>query len=358
MDEQWTWQSVCPPRVLRSLFAGAAAGGVVSAMSYVFGTALSLGPIYVLRSGLLAATGIFVAAFVVWTLGLIAFGIVPWWIFHRIGFRNLVSALVLGFSMAFLIDLAFASHLGGLFATAVPSDAHEILRDASGVSEVDYVLTSHGWRTAVQNAAQWGAQSSGGRRIERSRQQRSQNPCENNSNLPTRMGDGGGRNAQTSILARNDRTQPFRRSHCRSSLHRGFGFPRVLRICNIRSNSRRCLGRRRRGRLHRIHLLRLCVLHLARRHRNIGARAMVGIASTGFSRPARRSGARFCDACSSLVAVRSRPLGRAAGRDRHRRGRDDLELGLQIWGWCGRNLPPRPSTARLAATQSSPDYTP
>ena len=156
MNEQWTWQSVCPPHVLRSLFAGAAAGGFVFALLYLCGTATSLGPLYAIRSGLLAATGIFVAAFVVWMLGLIAFGIVPWWIFHRLGFRNLVSALVLGFAMAFLVDMAIASHLAGLLAPAMSSGAHEVLRDRIGTREIDYVLTQHGWRIAVESAAQLG----------------------------------------------------------------------------------------------------------------------------------------------------------------------------------------------------------
>jgi hypothetical protein len=156
MNEQWTWQSICPPRVPRSLFAGAAAGGFVFALLHVFGTATSLGPLYAIRSGLFAATGIFVAAFVVWMLGLIAFGIVPWWIFHRLGFRNLVSALVLGFSMTFLVSLSLNSHFAGLLAPTLPTGAHEAVRDAAGNREVDYVLTPHGWRLVVDSAAELG----------------------------------------------------------------------------------------------------------------------------------------------------------------------------------------------------------
>ena len=156
MDLQWNWQSVCPPRVMRSLFAGAVTGGLAIAICYALGTAMSLGLLYLVRYGLAAATGIFVAAFLVWLLGLIAFGMVPWWVFHRIGFRNLVSAIVLGFAMTFLVDLAIASHIAGLLAPQLSSGAHEFVRDGAGAEEVDYILTPHGWRLAVQGAAELG----------------------------------------------------------------------------------------------------------------------------------------------------------------------------------------------------------
>ena len=156
-SNQWDWHSVCPPQVVRSLFAGAATGGLSLAIWYVLGAAASLGPRYVFEYGLLTATGIFVATFVVWTLSLVAFGIGPWWVFHRIGFRNLFSAIVLGFSMTFLVTLLLDTHLAGLLARALPSGVHEVFRDEGGVREVDYVLTSHGWRLAVEGAAQLGA---------------------------------------------------------------------------------------------------------------------------------------------------------------------------------------------------------
>jgi hypothetical protein len=156
MTTQWDWQSVCPPQVVRSLFAGAATGGLSLSIWYVLDAGASLGPRYVFEYGLLTATGIFVATFVVWTLSLVAFGIGPWWIFHRIGFRNLFSALVLGFSMTFLVTLLLDTHLAGLLARTLPSGMHESFRDAGGVREVDYVLTSHGWRLAVEGAAELG----------------------------------------------------------------------------------------------------------------------------------------------------------------------------------------------------------
>jgi hypothetical protein len=154
MDTQWNWQSVCPPRVVRSLFAGAATGGLLFSIWYVIGAAVERGLFFVFQSGLLTATGIFVATFFVWTIGLIAFGIGPWWLFHRIGFRNLVSAIVLGFSLTFLVNLAIASHLAGLLSP--PPGAHEVLRDAAGAWEIDYTLTSRGWRLAVEGAAELG----------------------------------------------------------------------------------------------------------------------------------------------------------------------------------------------------------
>ena len=116
MDNQWTWQSVCPPRVMRSIFAGAVTGGLVFALCHLIGAAISFGPLHAVRYDFLTATALFVAAFIIWLVGLIAFALAPWWVFHRIGFRNLVSALVLGFAMTFLVDLTIASHLAGLLA--------------------------------------------------------------------------------------------------------------------------------------------------------------------------------------------------------------------------------------------------
>jgi hypothetical protein len=156
-NNQWDWQSVCPPEVVRSLFAGAATGGLSLAVWYVLDTAASLGARYVFQNGLLTATGIFVSAFVIWTLSLVAFGIGPWWVFHRIGFRNLFSAIVLGFSMTFLVTLLLDTHLAGLLARTLPTGVHEVFRDEGGVREIDYALTSHGWRLAVEGAAQLGA---------------------------------------------------------------------------------------------------------------------------------------------------------------------------------------------------------
>lgn len=156
IENQWNWQSLCPDRVVRSLFAGAAAGGLAFAAWYVLATVMSHGPSYVFRYALLNAAGIFVATFLVWMIALVAFAMGPWWIFHRIGFRNLLSAIVLGFSLTFLVDLAIASHLAGLLAPAMPPGAHEVLRDGAGDRELDYVLTTHGWRLAIEDASELG----------------------------------------------------------------------------------------------------------------------------------------------------------------------------------------------------------
>jgi hypothetical protein len=156
MDEQWNWHSVCPRRVLRSIFAGAVTGGLVFALCYLIGNAVSLGPHFAVRHDLLTAAAIFVAAFVVWLIGLVAFAMAPWWIIHRIGFRNLLSAIILGFAMTFLVDLAIASHLAGLLAPSLPRGAHEFFRDGIGMLEVDYALTSYGWRIATEGAAELG----------------------------------------------------------------------------------------------------------------------------------------------------------------------------------------------------------
>lgn len=154
---QWEWDSMCPPRVMRSLMVGAAAGGFSMSLCYLASAALRLGMHDALVGTVSAAASLFVVGFLVWAFGLIAIGLTPWWIFHRMGFRNLFSALVLGFSLAFLADIASATHLGGFLAPSLSASAHEIVRDAKGQLEIDYTLTARGWQVVLEGAAEIGA---------------------------------------------------------------------------------------------------------------------------------------------------------------------------------------------------------
>jgi hypothetical protein len=104
-----TW----PETIGRGLFVGAMTGA-----SGVIGYFFLLACIEPLRSGsvklpanewVYIAGGlylvfiIFACAFVLWLLGIVFFGLGPWWLLHRLGFRGWLSAAVLGFAVPSLV---------------------------------------------------------------------------------------------------------------------------------------------------------------------------------------------------------------------------------------------------------------
>jgi hypothetical protein len=155
--QEWEWGALCPATVMRSLFCGAAAGAASLAVLGVASTLFTRGVVPTLHDGLFTAAEIFVPGFLLWVLALIAFGLAPWWLLHRMGFRSLAAALLLGFSLTFLVDLCLGSHLFGLLAQPFGTNAHEMLQDGNATLEVDYALTPHGWHLLLRRAAEMGA---------------------------------------------------------------------------------------------------------------------------------------------------------------------------------------------------------
>jgi hypothetical protein len=98
-----------PPRMSKSLAAGAAAGGFLIALWYYWDSSHYIGKIYSFPPTFIPALVLFLMASAVWMFGLVAFGLVPWLVLHRNGFRSWIAASVLGFVVPFVVVLGFSS---------------------------------------------------------------------------------------------------------------------------------------------------------------------------------------------------------------------------------------------------------
>ena len=109
-------------------------------------------------------------AFVVWFVGLSLFGLGPWFLLHRYGFRGWRTAVVLGFTMTFVVTLGLSSHGFRIGASsAAPGSraatgrsyetigsSYESISDSVGPTEINYRLTAHGWHLALEGALEQG----------------------------------------------------------------------------------------------------------------------------------------------------------------------------------------------------------
>jgi hypothetical protein len=103
-----TW----PATVGRSLVLGSLVGAACLELLVLF---VLVGVIAHPKSGLTMFAGIlmapliaplaFLAAFAAWFLGLVVFGLAPWWALHSLKFRSRRDAVVLGFSLPLLFEL-------------------------------------------------------------------------------------------------------------------------------------------------------------------------------------------------------------------------------------------------------------
>jgi hypothetical protein len=95
-----------PATIGRSLILGAVVGGigiVVFSFNYFLAStsAHSTSANASLPIGIVLLF-VFLIAAQAWFIGLVVFGLLPWWILHRLGFRGLRHAVILGFAVPFL----------------------------------------------------------------------------------------------------------------------------------------------------------------------------------------------------------------------------------------------------------------
>lgn len=146
------------PHMARGLFVGAVTGSVITTLPVVLSVnypdRLADIAFHALALGLI----VFVCAFLVWLFGLVIVGLPSWLVLHRLGYRNVVAAVVLGFVATFFVTLAWRSNF---FALPPPVSAmgstHEWYAVSEGLVEVDYKLTRLGWKFAFEGAAELGA---------------------------------------------------------------------------------------------------------------------------------------------------------------------------------------------------------
>jgi hypothetical protein len=155
-DIQWSWQTICPPRVARGLLAGAAAGALSMVLWF-------LAVAYSSPAGagydVLMAIVVFVAAFFFWGFGLFAFGLIPWWLIHRIGFRGPLTAAVFGFAMTFLVNLCLNARIWALLSwpdsrgSLRSADFSAAICNAALIAPIGAIVAVVVWRTAYRSAA-------------------------------------------------------------------------------------------------------------------------------------------------------------------------------------------------------------
>jgi hypothetical protein len=147
--------STNPSRVILSLTAGAATGAIFIALSYLWGTAQSLGIRYVLVYGLGWSIVVFMVAFVVWGIGLILFGLPLWLLFHKLRLRHWLVAAIVGAAMTFTVGFGIETRLFELIPPPTNSTYSE--SDSGGPTVVANRRTPHGWRVAARTALTLGA---------------------------------------------------------------------------------------------------------------------------------------------------------------------------------------------------------
>ncbi len=91
---------------------------------------------------------IFTTAFALWVIGLLAFGILPWWLLHRRNIRSWQAALVLGFFLTFSLSLSV-----GLYPLSSGFSAW----DSGGATVENGKRTPHGWRVLFSDSVTFGA---------------------------------------------------------------------------------------------------------------------------------------------------------------------------------------------------------
>lgn len=125
-------------------------GAFLVVLDYLWGTAQVLGVQYILDYGLGPSLQVFVAAFVIWGVGLIVFALPLWRLLHRLRWRHWLVAAVIGAAMTFVVDFGIETNFFGLILPSPNSNFSA--GDAGGLTIADSRLTPHGWSVGFQDA--------------------------------------------------------------------------------------------------------------------------------------------------------------------------------------------------------------
>src|SRR5262245_11435366 len=90
-----------------------------------------------------------VAAFIVWTVGLVLVGVPIWWLFHRKGRRSRWTAVAVGAVVTFLLNLGLDA--GSSVLMQLDSGSYSA-SDSGGQTIINDHLTAHGWWNAIQGS--------------------------------------------------------------------------------------------------------------------------------------------------------------------------------------------------------------
>jgi hypothetical protein len=144
-----------PARATLAILAGAIAGALFVCLQYLWALNTAYGMDHVLSFGLRSTLSVFVVALLVWTSGLVVFGLLPWWLLHIRGYRSWRAALLLGATLTFFVY--FALNTRGFQLIPPPSNGSFYAEDAGGATIIGYRLTLHGWWVALEQALTFAA---------------------------------------------------------------------------------------------------------------------------------------------------------------------------------------------------------
>jgi hypothetical protein len=144
-----------PPRVLLALVLGAVIGALMVTVWFNWDTAQDRGVRYLLDYWPSLILEYFELALAVWAFGLIAVGLVPWWLLHKAGRRDWRVAVTLGAALTFAVVFALGTNGFGLIPHAPGSDYSA--SDSGGLTIDHFRITRHGWLVALQEAGVFAA---------------------------------------------------------------------------------------------------------------------------------------------------------------------------------------------------------
>ena len=137
-------------RVISSLATGTAVGALLIVFWYIWGATQQFGVQYVLDYGWFTALYVFIAAFVVWAIGLTIFALPLWWLFHRIQLRHWLIAAAIGAAMTLFVGFAIETRFFELIPP--PSKGTYYAGDSGGLTIINHRRTPHGWWVAFRDA--------------------------------------------------------------------------------------------------------------------------------------------------------------------------------------------------------------
>jgi hypothetical protein len=145
------------PRMARGLFVGAVAGAMIVTLPIALSVNLGDGFAHAFGGILGLGSVVFVCAFLVWFSGLVVVGVPSWLILHRLGYRGIVAACVLGFVATSFVSLAIQSNFFALPSPTSTNGATQMISGSEGPTEINYRLTRLGWKYALKASAELGA---------------------------------------------------------------------------------------------------------------------------------------------------------------------------------------------------------
>lgn len=133
-------------RVIGAMAAGPALGAAIISVDYLWGLYSGLGVEHFQEFGLSKGSGVFVAAYIFWAIGISVVGGPLWLILHDAGWRQPWIAGLGGALAPFCVAFALSTNM---FTGSEPGTTYFV---GGGLIWDHGVLTAFGWRSALNGA--------------------------------------------------------------------------------------------------------------------------------------------------------------------------------------------------------------